>query len=275
MDNNDYLDLFFSRYYEDQLNGLILDDVEYHIDTYGVLNYVANVIAIPYSSFLQYINDHPIKENFDSRHITQSSSFSACEREMVEALLSIENHGVTNVELGRLFPQYTTSDNDTAYCKYGENQAKTAVQLGLVFEYYKKWYLNCTGYIYKDLDEQEKKSLLARNLLRDPLYARMMLDLRAHDIDILAYMYCIKSNETKNRRYDSILRLINICIDECIKNGISIHNVINRKKELLEVIKQEKAAKKNPTIIPSKIIPYVFDEMRGLMVADGSSIQSN
>ena len=55
MNTGDLLSLFFSRSYEMQLNEKILDDIDYIIDEYGLLNYIANVVDVPYSDYLSYI----------------------------------------------------------------------------------------------------------------------------------------------------------------------------------------------------------------------------
>lgn len=143
--------MFFSRSYENQLNERVLDDVDYVVDKYGVLNYVANVIHVPYCDYLDFAVCHQNACLIQPRNITQSSSFVACESEMIDVFLSEDNKGLDFVSIGRHFTKYIRSDNDQAYRKYGENQVKTCEQLGLAFEYYKHWYLNCVGYIYMDL----------------------------------------------------------------------------------------------------------------------------
>lgn len=257
MTKEDILDLFFSGSYENQLNEMILDDVEYVVDAYGVLNYVANVLDIPYSEFLGYISKHPSIKKISSNHITQSSSFTACEREMIDVFLGEDNRGLTFVEIGSKFSQYTRSKSDVAYRKYGENQVKTSAQLGLVFEYYKHWYLNCIGYIYNELPEDDKMSLLARNLLRDPLYSKIMHDVQLSDVDIVSYMDCVESNETKLRRYDSVKRLVDICIKECDKFGVEHYAILETKQRLESILK----SKKNPTFSEEEAcVPKVAEE---------------
>ena len=250
--------MFFSRSYENQLNERVLDDVDYVVDKYGVLNYVANVIHVPYCDYLDFAVCYQNACLIQPRNITQSSSFAACESEMIDVFLSEDNKGLDYVSIGRHFTKYIRSDNDQAYRKYGENQVKTCEQLGLAFEYYKHWYLNCVGYIYMYLHVEDQRSLLARNLLRDPLYAKMMSDIRQHDVDILEYMACIKSNETKLRRYESVARLLAICLVECEREGILIHSVINNKTELESTVKNEKKLKVKKKKDRSQFLPFSY-----------------
>lgn len=243
MTNKDILDLFFLRVYERQLNENILNDRDYIVPLDGILNYVCEILSVPYGEYLQYIKKHQPASNITSKNITQSSTFESCERNMVKALMEEYDKGLTFIEIGKHFPEYIRKHNDIAYRKYGENQVKTAEQLGLTYEYFNHWYLNCVGYIYNELPEEDKFAYLARAILRDPLYHRIMADLLERDIDILDYMYCIESAETKARRYDSVMRLVKICINECCKSNIPLHVVIDSKNALSDKKKEEKALK--------------------------------
>lgn len=275
MNNSDVLTLFFTRSYEKQLNEAILDDIDYDIDQYGLLNYVANVLAVPYSEYLAYIAENANEIEVESRHITQSSSFDACEREMIDVFLAEDNRGLSFVDIGKHFTQYIRSDKDGAFRKYGENQVKTAEQLGLVYEYFNRWYLNCTGYIYNELSIEDQHSLLARNLLRDPLYSKMMLDIQEGDIDLLSYMDCIDSDETKRRRYDSVKRLLLICLLECMKEGVNTFSIIDKKKALKETKRSTNIQRFNieRTEVNTSIIPYEYreEEVAVQVAADDST----
>ena len=238
MNTGDLLSLFFSRSYEMQLNEKILDDIDYIIDEYGLLNYIANVVDVPYSDYLSYILCHPSANKIQSGDVTQSSSFAACESEMIDIFLSENNRGLDFITIGKRFTKYIRSKNDCAFRKYGENQVKTSAQLGLAFEYYKYWYLNCTGYIYNELHNEVKHALLARNLLRNHFYSKIMNDIMNHDIDLFSYMDCLNSCATKLRRYDSVKRLVHICLKECERNGIKTFSVLETKEVVKRKLKE-------------------------------------
>lgn len=256
MKKEDVISIFFSRSFEKQLNEKILDDIDYVVDVYGVLNYVANVIDVPYADFLKYISEHPFKAPLQSANITQSSCFAACETEMIDVFLSEDNKGLEFINIGRHFTKYVRSNKDAAFRKYGENQVKTAAQLGLAFEYYKHWYLNSVGYVYNELGKEDRMSLLARNILREPLYATMLSDIQYHDIDIVSYMDCLDSDETKARRYENVKFLLDICLNECKKEGVKTFKVLNTKEGLLKNIKEKKKKNKTAHIISQDIFSY-------------------
>lgn len=244
MTTEDILELFFSRNYEKQLNKMMLEDREYSVPKDGVFSYVVEVIGVPYEEYIKYITNHLPSKNIESRNLTQSSSFVSCEIDMVRALLSVDNPGLTAMEVGELFPEKVGKPNRVSLTKYGENQSKTAEQLGLTFEYYKHWYLNCIGYVYEELNGSERQSLLARTLLRDPLYHRIIADLQYQDVDLVTYMAAL-SDETKLRRYESIATLVDICVRECRVNGINTYKVLDTKQELAQRVKAAKTKKKN------------------------------
>lgn len=225
MSNYEYITLFFSKTYEKTIDKLIRDDKDYVLPFEQLNNYVQAVISIPYREYIDYIRNHQLSLDVDSKDITQSSSFSACEIEMCNALIWADNRGFDYLEIGKLFPQYVSHPNDSAYRKYGENQIKTSAHLGLVYEYYKYWYLSCLGYIYPKMKEGERLKLLARTILRTPLYYKMMVDLMNADIELTKYMQNL-SRATQLRREGSVYRLLEICIKECNEEGIEIHQII-------------------------------------------------
>lgn len=256
MNKEDVISIFFSKSYEKQLNEMVLDDIDYVVDIYGVLNYVANVIDVPYADYLKYITDHPSNDFITPTDITQSSCFAACETEMIDVFLSEDNRGLDFKSIGKHFTKYVKSNKDGAYRKYGENQVKTAAQLGLAYEYFKHWYLNSVGYVYNELGQEDKMSLLARNILREPLYASMICDIQQHDIDIVSYMDCLDSEETKARRYENVKCLLDICLNECKKEGIRTFKVLNTKDGLLKSIKEKKKKKTSSDYIYEDLFSY-------------------
>ena len=128
------------------------------------------------------------------------------------------------VDIGQLFPQFIKQKNEVAFRKYGENQVKTSTQLGLTFKYYDHWYLTCVGYVYNDLDQLQQDSLLARTILRIPLYQILLLRLLKGDVFLAEYMKNLAPS-TQGRRAGSILRLLNLCLAECRHEGILYHNI--------------------------------------------------
>lgn len=220
--NREYIEWFFKRSYEKSVEVFMLSDKKYMMPKEKVHEYVYRLLAIPYIEFIDYI-----KENegvIEDDQLTQSSSFAACSIEMCKALDLHGNPGMSFVEIGQLFPQYVKVKNESAFRKYGENQIKTSTQLGLTFEYYGYWYLSCLGYIYSELDEQAQNSLLARTILRIPLYHNVIIRLLYEIVDMSDYLHSL-SNSTKGRRIGSILKMINICLAECRKEKIKYYDL--------------------------------------------------
>ena len=256
MTNKEAIEVFFSREVEKMYDGYILDDKNYIVPQDALDNYIKTVLSVPYCEFIDHLRDHYSEFKISSKNVTQCSSFSACEEEMCITLMKEHNPGLTFLEIGRLFPDYVSSKADPAYIKFGENQIKTAAQLGLAFEYFDVWFLSCLGYVYSGLSDETKKSLLARTLLRDPLYGKIMVDLCNSDIYLLSYMGTVKSAQTKSRRYRNVEKLLSICTDECKREGIQIGRVLDSKTNILEIEPHEES-----TIIAGKtvLLEYAAD----------------
>lgn len=226
MNNYDLIKFFFSQENEKMINEKILDDVDYIVPKDRILEYINKVIDIPYADFITYLKDSPSNHQIDSSHITQCSSFTACESYLCKALIEENNLGFDCAEIGILLSEFISSNKSCALRKYGENQIKTASQLGLVFEYYNHWYLSCLGYVYLDLNQERRTSLLARTLLRDPLYAQIVKDITQRDIHLKSYMGFL-SISTINRRIPSVWKLLSICLSECDKYHILYNNTLD------------------------------------------------
>lgn len=224
MSNQGDIETFFYRSLENQVNEKMLDDYSYNIPLSLLRNYIHKIIKIPYQEFLYFIIswDYP---SITSDDMTQSSSFSASEIEMCDILYENDNPGYSFEELGRLFPQYCKSQTEYALRKYGENQAKTSKQLGFVFPYYNSWYLSCFGYIYRELDEIDRASFIARSILRDSFYGTIIRDLLSHDVTINNYLKGL-SPSTIHRRSPGILRILKFAINASKQEGIELHKVI-------------------------------------------------
>ena len=128
MDSCELIELFYNRTYEKFVNKQILDDKNYIVPRQQLINYVNELVNLPFTDFINYIKQNNKKRIIDAADITQFSSFSACEIEICDALIWANNPGCQFVDIGRLFPKYVNSRNDVAYKKYGENHVKTATQ---------------------------------------------------------------------------------------------------------------------------------------------------
>lgn len=220
--NAEYIRLFMTRSLEKDVDELMLADKNFIVPKEKIHEYIERALSIPYSDYIGYIQNN--KGIVTDEQLTQSSAFDSCSSEMCKAMDWQGNPGLNFVEIGQLFPEKIRVKNEGAFRKYGENQVKTSTQLGLTFEYYGYWYLTCVGYIYNELEPHIQKSLLARTVLRIPLYQAILTELLEKDVDLTKYMRSL-SDTTKGRRSGSILKMINLCLDECRKESISYHNL--------------------------------------------------
>ena len=227
MDSSELIELFYNRTYEKFVNKQILDDKNYIVPRQQLINYVHELINIPFIKFIDYIRNKNKEIKIEVSDITQFSSFSSCEIEMCNALIWANNPGCQFVDIGRFFPNSVSARNDIAYRKYGENHIKAATQLGLTFEYYDYWYLSCIGYIYPQLGQNDRMQFLARSITRNRLYRQMLLDILDHDISPETYMNMLSENTIK-RRSGNVCTFMDICLDECNNQGIKTHSLIRR-----------------------------------------------
>lgn len=221
--NNEFILRFMTGSFEKSINYYLLSNKNYVVPRDKMHEYIRRALSIPYIEYISYVRSN--RGVITNDQLTQSSVFAACSTEMCRALEMSGNPGMNYLDIGRLFPQYVKAKNEGAFRKYGENQIKTASQLGLAFEYYGYWYLSCIGYVYNELEIRQQKSLLARTVLRIPLYQIVLIKLLEGDVDITDYMPSL-SNSTKGRRAGSILKMINLCLDECRKEGIWYHDLL-------------------------------------------------
>lgn len=227
MDSSELIELFYNRTYEKFVNKQILDDKNYIVPRQQLTNYVHELIDIPYIEFIEYLKQQRNISIVKEINITNYTNFSACEIDMCNALLWANNPGCTFADIGRLFPDNVSSRNDIAYRLYGEKHIKASTQLGLTFEYYDYWYLSCIGYVYPDLNEDERKELLARTITRNYLYRKMLVDIMDHDVYPELYLTMF-SESTLKSRIKSVVSFFDICIEECELNNISTHRLYRR-----------------------------------------------
>lgn len=283
MNKNELIEIFFSRAFEEMWNEKILDDKLFVVPINRILEYLLNVISIPYSEYLYFLIDLdlPILSKAD---ITQFSSFSACEIEMCENLIMEDNPGFDFIDIGMLFPQYCKTDKEGALKKYGENQIKTSRQLGLTYEYCGLWYLDCIGYGYPKLNQEQRQALLARTILRDPLYGRIIRDLLNDDTNLAKYFVGLKDS-TILRRGPGIMKILDIATREAKRNDISLGKCEFIKPQKKILVKRntsdtlvklfdkkvDKSFLTRGMTIPKKAVP-ILESTLGIHIEKGNSI---
>ncbi|WP_434503696.1 LexA family protein [Prevotella sp.] len=163
-------------------------------------------------------------KRLDASDITQCSSFEACTTRMCEALNSCDDKGVSFIEVAEILLNDGVERKVGALRKFGENQLKTAKQVGLVYDLYNTWFLTCIGKVYNELSEEQRNSIMARIILRSPLYYQIFSAAKQKNINVCTY-YRFLSPATIIRRTTSVKKLVEICLNECAKEHVSLHKI--------------------------------------------------
>ena len=161
------LDIFFSRSFEKEINDKMLE-YSYEFPYNIVMDYIHNLISIPYKNYIIYCNQNIYKNRISSSDIPQLSSIDCCTVNMCKSLANANDKGYSLLEIGKLLFKENKDRNDMAYRKYGENHVKTAKLFGLTQDLDDIWFLTCLGKVFHNLDINNQSSLLARTILREP-----------------------------------------------------------------------------------------------------------
>ena len=226
MEQKELLELFFSQKKEYQeFKNLRKNPSSF--DREGMITYIKNICAIPLGFFIDYISEHPSSRMIDTLDLTQSSKISNCKSRICEAINRANDRGLTLTEIGGLLHDDNKKRTNNTLNRFGRDQTLTARQLGLTKQHLDgKWYLSSIGKVYLDSDNSTQEKIIARCLLRDPLYHQLVVDSITKDIHILDYMTDLDSEETIKRRKSSIYNLVKIIIKQVEKDCPSKLNQI-------------------------------------------------
>ena len=136
--------------------------------------YVEQVINEPVDRFVAYIKGLTAKSRIETGDVIQFSNIEDATINFCEKVNEVNNPGLNFQEIGRLLQDDGIERKVGAYVKYGENHTKTAQTLGLAFELCNTYYLSGVGYIFIELNEEDREKLLTRMILRSKLFTRMM-----------------------------------------------------------------------------------------------------
>lgn len=219
MTSSEWIELFFSEAYEKQINNLVLEDWDYEVPILSIRNYVEQIIAIPYTEFIDYVKEKFAGITYRATDIPQFIKYSNCEIDLVNYLLGEDNRGCTPTEIGEelndLFEQ-----NKHGNASYATRHLGSAKMLGLAYEYFGHWYLNCLSYAYVDLNKEERDAMVARAMLRSPFLKAVFANTNRRIVlsDFLNRFSPIFAR----KHFLSVVRLIDICINEAQRSGKNI-----------------------------------------------------
>ena len=218
---------FFSKQFETESTNILIDNPSY-FSSLMMKEYVNQLMRYDLQAFINYLSEHPIVDEITSRDITQLSSIDDCTINMCKMMYQYGNKGFTLTEIAsNLHETDSYKDNQIALTKYGENQVKTASQMGLAVFKNELWFLSGIGFVFRELKEDIQKKYLAINLLRDPFYSKVILSLCKSDTNLRNYM-SILSETTQTRRASSCMKVLSFFLNQCELEGIQLYNLISK-----------------------------------------------
>lgn len=216
---------FFSKQFENESTNILLYNKHYFSEN-AVADYVNQMNSYCLQDYIRYLTEHPVSDDITSRDITQLSSIEDCTTNFCSVIKEIGNPGMSLIEIATaLHADNNYKDNTVALMKYGENHAKTALQLGLAIYKNELWYLTAIGYVFSNLNAGLQKKYLSLIQLRDPFYSRVILSLISHDTNLKDFM-TILSESTRTRRASSCIRVLSFFIDQCSIEGVSLNKIL-------------------------------------------------
>lgn len=223
------IDDFFSFSFESIITEEMFER-DYTFPNEKVEEYIMSVISIPYQYYIDYVYSHYCAKQITTSDIPQISSYDLSTRGICQVMKDLNDPGLEYIELGISLLSDGAERNNGAYLKYGENHVKGAAFHGLTHEVYKKWFLTCLGYIYPELDDELRKYLSARTLLRNPFFHIIVAEAVEHDVNIKKYMARL-SPSTQGRRSSSCMHFFNVILSQCQLEKVPLHNIYFERNE--------------------------------------------
>lgn len=215
---------FFSKKFEKESTNILLENPAY-FSAIMMEEYVYQLMSYSLEEYLSYLVDHPNQAEITSRDITQLSNIDDCTTNMCRIMLEYNNQGLSLTKIAtNLHSDDNYKDNTVALTKYGENQVKTACQMGLTVFNNDLWFLTGVGYVINNLPEKVRTKYFAINLLRDPFYSKIILSLYEKDTNLRDFM-SILSESTQKRRSSSCQKVLAFYMKQCQIENISINNL--------------------------------------------------
>ena len=185
--------VFFNKTYEYKVNKLLMTNEPLDESLFpreAVINYIKDVCSIPYIDFLDYLKKNPSSLSFDTSNITQCSRFENCTTQFCRVYKNINySRGLDTKELGDLLQiGVAHSSEEGSLRRYGRDQSCAAKQLGLADNNGRLWFMTCLGMVFLDLSQALQQSIMARALLRDPFYSRLVFHALNEDVMLKNWM---------------------------------------------------------------------------------------
>lgn len=214
---------FFRKQFEEESNNVLLETpILYSFKT--MKSYVEQLAEICIEDYILYAEKHPSPHSITTKDITQLSNIYDCTIGMCN-IMKDNNSGMSLTKIAEeLHGSKVYKTNPVALTKYGENQVKTACQLGLTLFRNGLWYLTAVGKVFLDLSDNDQNKYLSICLLRDPFYSRVLCSMYRQETKLIDYM-SILSESTQKRRFSSCMKMISFFIQQCEMESIRIHPI--------------------------------------------------
>ena len=196
---------FFSKQYENEINESLFIR-SYRMNDDEIRSYIQGLIQIPMSKYIEYVISNCAASYITYQDVDQYSSFEDASTGICKILSSDDNDGLTNIEVGSALLNDGKVRKDGALRKYGENHAKTGMELGLVQNCYSRYYLTCLGMIFNQLDDSNKIELIRRTILRNRFFQKIIKKSQLGPVSLIKEMSFL-SDSTAKRRMPNVRNL--------------------------------------------------------------------
>lgn len=202
---------FFDKRIESDINEKLFYR-NYLLDDSYMADYISQLISTPMTSFIDYILVHCSISYITFSDVVQFSSLEDATTGIC-IVLSESCEGMHNIDVGRKLMNDGKERKDGALRKYGENHAKTAIELGLVQENCGSYYLSCLGEYFNRLSNERQYELLRRTILRNRYFQRLLIKAQDGPVSLLGEMSFF-AGSTQKRRLPNVKALYNILIGD-------------------------------------------------------------
>ena len=217
---------FFQKSYEDAINEHLFIR-SFNLNKDELFDYVNRVVEVKLLEYCNYVIDYCHIDYLTFQDVVQFSSLDDATTGICQVLTRAHD-GLHNLEVGQALLNDGTVRKEGAYRKYGENHAKTAIELGLVLENSGCYFLTCLGEIYNDLENSVQNELLRRTILRNRFFQKILIKSQLGPVSIENEMSFF-SQSTIIRRLPNVRTLYNIMIGNdpellSVTKNISVRN---------------------------------------------------
>lgn len=195
---------FFLRKTDADLSAAFLENHS-SFDYSTVEKYIADIIAIPFDQYLEFIKTDPISPCVLSSDVPQFSNIEAATKKICEVLHDNLGKGYKFEQIGELL-QPEKKNDIVANKKYGENHVKTAAELALCLNAGGRYYLSPIGALFGQLSDYQRDQLLSRLVLRNAfVYCTLHKVLNGSSIDIVDEISFLSESTVKRRKNNCLI----------------------------------------------------------------------